>query len=257
MNDKELLVKAIYFGKSALEWKKKFTGLLPEIHKRELYKQKGCGSIFEFAAKFGGLSNDQVRLALKLEEKFTEMPKLHEALVNGEVSINKLARVVSIATPENDLELSEIVKNMSKSAVETFVRDEKFTGLPGQELSLNEEVRSRLVELQEKGIDINEIISAALNKREEEIAEEKGMPVEETKSRYRSTKIEKLVAKEHGTKCSIPTCKKPSEVIHHTQTFAISHSHNPNYLAPLCKEHHEIAHAINLKVRAKRLKNFW
>ena len=252
MNDKELLEKAIYFGKSAIEWKKKFTGLLPEIYKRKLYEKKNCGSIFEFAAKFGGLSNDQVRLALNLEEKFESMPRLHEALVTGEVSINKLARVVSIATPENDLELSEIVKNMSKAAVETFVRDEKFTGLHVQTLTLNEEVRARLVELQSKGIDINELISAALNKREEEIAEEKSQPVGPATSRPVPTKTEKLLTKEHGTKCSIPTCKKPSVVIHHTQTFAISHSHNPNYLAPLCKEHHEIAHAINLKVREKR-----
>ena len=98
MNDKELLEKAIYFGKNALDWKRKFTGLLPEIHKRKLYEKKNCSSIFEFAAKFCGLSNDQVRLALNLEERFESMPKLHEALVTGEVSINKLARVVSIAT---------------------------------------------------------------------------------------------------------------------------------------------------------------
>ncbi len=252
MNDKELLEKAIYFGKNALDWKKKFTGLLPEIYKRKLYEKKNCSSIFEFAAKFGGLSNDQVRLALKLEEKFENMPRLHEALVNGEVSINKLARVVSIATPVNEAELSEIVKNMSQKAVETFVRDENFTGLRAQTLTLNEEVKNRLIELQEKGIDINELISAALNKREEEIADEKAMPVEPAKSRPLSAKTERLLTKEHGTKCSIPTCKKPSEVIHHTQTFALSHRHDPNYLAPLCKEHHEIAHAINLKVREKR-----
>ena len=33
--------------------------------------------------------------------------------------------------------------------------------------------KNRLIELQFKGIDINELISAALNKREEEIAERK------------------------------------------------------------------------------------
>ena len=180
------------------------------------------------------------------------MPKLHEALVNGEVSINKLARVVSIATPENEAELLNMVSNLSNRAVETLVRDEKFTGMHVQTLTLNDEVKNRLIELQEKGIDINELISAALNKRELEIAEEKAQPVELAKSRPLPAKTERLLTKEHGTKCSIPTCKKPSVVIHHTQTFAMSHSHNPNYLAPLCKEHHEIAHAINLKVREKR-----
>lgn len=253
MNDKELLEKAIYFGKNALHWRQLFIGLLPEINKRRLYEQKGCSSIGEFAAKFGGVSKEQLKLTIKLEERFTEMPRLHEALVTGEVSINKLARVVSIATPENEVELFNMVSNLSNRAVETLVRDEKFTGLHVQELSLNEEVKNRLIELQEKGIDINELISTALNKREEEIAEEKAMPVGLATSRPVPAKTERLLEKEHGTKCSIPTCKKPSVVIHHTQTFAISHSHNPNYLAPLCKEHHEIAHAINLKVRGKRL----
>lgn len=252
MNDKELLAAAILYGKNALEWRRKFIGLFPEINRRKLFEKKNCSSIFEFAAKFGGLSNDQVKLALNLEQRFTEMPTLHEALVSGEVSINKLARVVSIATPENEEELSEIVQNLSKSAVETFVRDEKLTGLPGQTLGLNEEVTNRLADLQAKGIDINEIISAALNKREEEIAEEKAKPVEPAKSRPMSVKTKKMLAKEHGTKCSISTCKKPSTVIHHTQPFALSHKHDPNYLAPLCKEHHEIAHSINLKARQKR-----
>ena len=252
MNDKELLETALTYGRNALEYRRKFIGLLPEIHKRKLYEKKNCSSIFEFAAKFCGLSNDQVRLTLNLEERFESMPKLYEQLVTGEVSINKLARVASIATKENEGELSRVVQNMSQKAVETLVRDEKFTGMRAQTLSLNVEVKNRLIELQEKGIDINELISAALNRREEEIAEEKALPVETTTSRPLRVKTKKLLTKEHGTKCSIPTCKKPSEVIHHTQTFALSHRHDPNYLAPLCKEHHEIAHAINMKVREKR-----
>lgn len=267
MNDKELLEAAIIYGRNALEWRRKFIGLLPEIHKRRLYEKKNCTSIFEFAAKFGGLSHDQVKLALNLEERFESMPRLHEALVKGEVSINKLARVVSIATTENEEELSEIVQNMSKSAVETFVRDEKFTGLPGQTLTLssdtngvhaqnslhlNDEVTKRLAELQKKGININELITHALNKREEEIAEEKAMPVQKATSRTIPVKILRLIKKTHGTKCSVATCNKSSEVIHHTQTFALSNTHDPNYLAPLCKAHHEIAHAINMKVRDNR-----
>ena len=141
---------------------------------------------------------------------------------------------------------------MSQKAVETFVRDENFTGLRAQTLTLTEEVKNRLIDLQEKGIDINEIISAALNKREEEIAEEKAQPVGPATSRPVPPKLKNYSQKNMAQKCSIPTCYKPSEVIHHTQTFALSHTHDPNYLAPLCKEHHEIAHAINLKVREKR-----
>ncbi|MBI4127372.1 hypothetical protein HY463_01560, partial [Candidatus Peregrinibacteria bacterium] len=134
MDDTKLLAAAILYGKNALEWRRKFVGLLPEINRRRLYERKGCVSIFEFAAKFGGLSHDQVKLALNLEERFESLPVLHGLLVNGEVSVNKLARVVSIAKPENEESLAEAVQLLSKSAVETFVRDEKRNGLPKPEI---------------------------------------------------------------------------------------------------------------------------
>ena len=261
MNDKELLETAEFYGKKLLYWRYKFIGLLAEINKRKLYEKKNCSSIFEFAAKFGGLSEEQVRRALNLDRKFEELPNLHAALVNGEVSINKLLRVAAIATPENEEKLVSAAKILTNRAIETFVRDEKQNGLNKPQIEvknvhvhINDEVKLRLAALQEKGIDINEIILAALNKREEEIAEEKAQPVGFATSRPVPAKTKKLNKKEFGTKCSIETCKKPSVVIHHTQTFAISHRHDPNYLAPLCKEHHEIAHAINLKVREKRFR---
>ena len=174
MNDKELLETAEFYGKKLLHWRYKFTGLLAEINKRKLYEKKNCSSIFEFAAKFGGLSEEQVRRALNLDKKFEELPNLHAALVNGEVSINKLLRVAAIATLENEEKLVSAAKILSNRAIETFVRDEKENGLFKSQIEvksvhvhISEEVKLRLAELQEKGIDINEIISAALNKREE------------------------------------------------------------------------------------------
>ncbi|MEK7523726.1 MAG: hypothetical protein AAB588_01720 [Patescibacteria group bacterium] len=53
--------------------------------------------------------------------------------------------------------------------------------------------------------------------------------------------------------CSIPNCSKKAEAIHHTQRFALSHSHDPRFLAPLCKSHHIIAHSIDLKFHKSRL----
>ena len=129
MNDKELLEKAIYFGKNALHWRQLFIGLLPEINKRKLYELKGCSSILEFAAKFGGVSKEQLKLTIKLEERFTEMPRLHEALVTGGVSINKLARVVSIATKENETELLNMVSNLQK-AIRSYPPHSNIRHLP-------------------------------------------------------------------------------------------------------------------------------
>jgi hypothetical protein len=113
-------------GSQAKLWRQKFIGLLPEVNRRRLFEEKGFSSIFEFAAKLCGLSVEQVRLALNLEKRFSDKPVLKSMLENGEISINKLARVVSIATPENEEELVEKIKILPKSALDTLVRDEKF-----------------------------------------------------------------------------------------------------------------------------------
>lgn len=50
---------------------------------------------------------------------------------------------------------------------------------------------------------------------------------------------QKLLSKTAG-KCAYPNCNYPAEIFHHTDRFAISHSHAS--LKPLCKIHHEFMH---------------
>lgn len=263
ISDKELYRRARFYGRNALLWRRKFIGLLPEIERRRIYEKKGYESIFVFAKKLAGLSEDQVRRALNLEKRFADKPVLNRLLTNGEVSINKLARVASIATPENEEELAEKVKMLPQSAIETLVRDENGLNKPKNEvksvrahsLELSKEVTEKLLELQRKGIDINEVLLDLLQKREEEIQKEKieiAAELVQTESRYIPAKVRRIIQKEHGGKCSIRTCNKPAKQLHHTQTFSLSCLHDPRYLAPLCKDHHAIAHSINLKVQEKR-----
>lgn len=282
-------------------------GLLPEVNRRQLYEKKGCQSIFEFAKKLAGLSEEQVRRVLNLEKSFEDKPVLKNILVNGEVSVNKLTRIASIATKENEEILAEQVKLLPQKALETLVQDERIQkkliknfdepknknglqkqffedvsvrahrcesrnepdmgGQPGAKqkqnigLQLSEDVQQKLLELQQKGIDINQLILEMLQKRELEIAQEKEQlakniytgAAEKPSTRYIPIKIKKLIQKEHGTKCSIPTCQKPAEQIHHTQRFALAHTHDPHYLAPLCGNHHIIAHSIDQKFHRKRV----
>ena len=107
-------------------------GLLPEVNRRRLFEKKGFQTILEFAAKLAGVGEKQLDMVLNLEKRFQDKPDLHKALVNGEVSVNKLARVVSISTPENQSFLAEQVKILPQKALETFVRGEK--SLRAQEL---------------------------------------------------------------------------------------------------------------------------
>ncbi len=290
LTNEKLYERCKYFGKLTLNYRNKFIGLLPEVHRRRLYEQKGFSSIFEFAKKLAGLSEEQVRIALNLEKKFSDKPILHDLFTTGKVSMNKLARIISVATVENEEFLANQVQLLSKSAVETFVRDikhvQKFESqdglfkpeteaksLPGQDaryakggkcafpklqkLKLSPEVIAKLSELQNKGLDINEMILNFLKQREQKIEKEKAEIAKQTSatenfaisnkktSRYIPSKTKRLLREIHGTKCAVPHCQKPAKEIHHTARFALSNSHNPHFLAPLCNEHHTIAHSID------------
>jgi hypothetical protein len=289
MSDEQIFQMCRKYGSSAIYWRQKFIGLLPEVNRRRLYEKRGFRSIFEFAKKLAGLSEEQVRITLNLEKRFEDKPVLRELLVSGEVSINKLSRVVSIATTENEGMLAQQVKLLPNRVLETLVRDEKFARMSEGEFGnqntsakplfevkslhvqikepqLANDVKSELFELQEKGIDINELLREFLQKRKVEIVKEKEQIANETatkdpganirtkQSRYIPAKIRNLLKKEHGRKCSMKTCVKPAETIHHTQRFFLSGTHDPHYLAPLCKEHHTIAHSIDLQFHASRMR---
>jgi len=270
LTDKDLYKLCKKYGESALIWRRKFTGLLPEVNRRRLYKKKGFSSVFEFAKKLCGLSEEQVRRVLNLEERFKDKPTLHRALVSGEVSVNKLARVAAITTTENEGFWAEKVQQLPQSAIETLVRDIKnekqnglFEPLNGEKsvrahrLELEPDVLHELLKLQGKGIDVNQLLREFLEHRRLEIAREKEkLSAEEgalpAKSRYIPVKIKRHLEKEYGKKCSIGSCRKAAAVIHHTQRFALAGGHNPQYLAPLCREHHAIAHTIDAKMRVMR-----
>lgn len=295
--DEKLFSLCRQYGERARFFRQKFFGLLPEIYKRRLFEKKGFDSIFEFAKKLAGLSEEQVRRVLNIEKKLEATPMLHELLVDGKVSVNKLARVVSIATTENQEFLANQVQILPQAALETLVRDGKKTVIDSasvcvpqdrygecqnalfepqieaksvrahvrqgttslslhlDELGLSSEIRQRLLDLKKKGIDVNVVLKELLDQREQDIEEEKleiSSNLEQAQSRYISVKIRKIIDQEHGTKCSINTCIKPSETLHHTQRFALTKNHHPQFLAPLCKNHHVIAHSIDVRVQEMR-----
>ena len=295
ISDSELWSRAVAFGEAARKWRQKFLGLLPEVARRELWRVHGFESVFVFAFKVGGVSKEQVKRVLGVEERLRDKPVLHQLLVSGEVSMNKLVRVVSVATKANEEELSEQVQLLPRQALETLVRDMKsyqnINKLEGESanmsnrfsfvhvhnlarlssgeqstFALSQAATQKLQELHNKGIDISEFILTAVEKREQEIQQAKeNIAVEmETQaqerqaklpSRHIPQKIKSIIKKEYGTKCAISNCQKPSRDIHHTARYRLLRqtspyeAHNPLLLVPLCKQHHQIAHSIDVKVQ--------
>lgn len=129
MTDEELYTNCLEYGALALYYRRKFIGLLPEVNRRELYLKKGFSSIFEFAFKLAGLSEEQVKRAISLEERLEACPILKALFQNGDVSIHKISRIAAVATPENELFWAQQVQTLPQKALETLIRDQNVSQL--------------------------------------------------------------------------------------------------------------------------------
>jgi hypothetical protein len=377
ISDTELFIRCKNFGKDVLRARQIFGGLLPEVCKRRLYEKKGFHTIYEFAAKLAGLTHDQVDTYIRLERKYEDKPVLHSALVDGQISINKLVRIASIATVENQSELFEVAQKLSKAAIDVYVKDYKIelagglggavragetgragggskiqNGLfptentpktlpvqggeaihgsvrdPGASVAgvraaatsvagfsdaganatgaispnidfeiiaaLSPELKQKIKALIDKGINVDELFMQLLETRESEIEQKKVEIGEELEQKCREQKqcshigehdagrdaeyfvagatrmatrhplskpatrhipavVKKIITLEFGKKCSRHNCRKPAENLHHQKRFAIFKSHDPRFIKPLCKGHHELEHSGDQMYRRYRL----
>lgn len=280
LSDKDLFENCKKWGAAVLEARRKFAGLLPEVQRRELaarekggswLKKRGFTCIYDFAGRLAGMSREQVDEVIRMDRRFEDKPVLRAALVNGEVSVNKLARVVSIATVENQRDILGKVEALSNRALEVFVKDfhraseiseglhephNEQTSLHVQTFELAEDVEKELIEMQAKGIDVNELLRKFLCERKEKLEREKAEVVEQQMQerddraiighpakRNIPVRVLRVIRAEFGDRCSALGCGKTAENIHHEKGFAIDSCHDPRYLKPLCKGHHELAHA--------------
>ena len=122
-------------------------------------------------------------------------------------------------------------------------------------LQLDNDIQNELTEMQQKGIDVNELLRQFLQKRKTEIEEKKseiskmqtqereeraviGMPAK----RYIPATVRHILKAEFGTLCSAKGCTHKAENLHHEQGFAKTQHHDPKFIKPLCRAHHELAH---------------
>lgn len=62
-------------------------------------------------------------------------------------------------------------------------------------------------------------------------------------SRNIPKKIKNIILEKFRGRCAFIGCKWPAVALHHTKRFAIVKRHLPEEIVPLCKIHHELAHA--------------
>jgi len=164
----------------------------------------------------------------------------------------------SRTTPLSENEIVELKQltqqNPSKS---------KF--LPGEEsqpvhstisFKINPETEFRLRKLKQKiekkkkeKISFNQLIKTMLDQIEEreepkntiQKPRKKSIIITPTTTRPIKAQKRRDLDKEFKGKCGHPGCNKPATHFHHTKRFAHHKTHE--YIVPLCKEHHDLAHA--------------
>jgi len=250
----------VQYGANAKEWIRKCVLLLPEIEKYRVWEQKGFGSIYEYAAKLAGMSQNTVDDALRILKKIEDKPALKQVV--EEKGINAIRPVVAIATLETEGFWAEKAKEMSKNTLEVYVKDwrtstAKITKNPHQQaignsggeslrqkkiviMELNPGIAEQLQKLKGQG-DWNSLMQEFLRMRKAQMEAQKPAPIE-TESRHIPAKIKKHVIARTNSTCSFPHCTHPSEIFHHTQRFSLKHVHDPDQIEPLCKAHERLAH---------------
>jgi hypothetical protein len=249
----------VLHGKHAKQHINECKMLLPEIVREMIWKEKGFGSIYEYAAKLACLSRGQVDDALRIMKRIEDKPELIK--VARQKSINAVRPVAAVSTKDTAKMWAEKAQKMSKNALELFVRESR-TSTEKQahtiEMNLSQEIENELKTLKGDG-DWNDLMCELLEARKKLLEQEKPETQEDAKRNIPKV-IERWVVQTTNGQCSEPGCYKKYHVLHHQDSFAINHTHDPDRIKPFCKEHHELQHQSDSKIdvnfRAFKLQYF-
>lgn len=271
-SEKQIHTQFVQYGRNAKEWMRKCVMLLPEIERRGIWRKKGFGSIYEYAAKLAGMSKNTVDDALRILKKIEDKPAL--LAVAEARGLGAVRPVVTVATPKDEKFWAEKAAKMSKNTLEIYVRECRRQGgvvdttiennsalefRPGTEfqviqeqahgvkpakveiaMDLDKATAEMLLKLKGPG-DWNSLMQELLALREKKLEQEEPEPVVNAK-RYIPVGIRKHVLKKTNGQCAYPGCNKPHQILHHTRRFALHPEHDPETLVPLCTAHERIAH---------------
>ncbi|MFH1218568.1 MAG: HNH endonuclease signature motif containing protein [Candidatus Peregrinibacteria bacterium] len=221
MSDFKLYELCQKYGRNARIWKRRFIALLPEVEKRGLYRRKGFYSIYEFAAKIGGVGKKTVEEVCRVYRRVEDKPLLKEQIEKQ--GFAKVRVVVPLIGDTEEKDLVNMIKSMPRRALEETVRELKTpTGWGSKKkitvsFEVDEETDLKLRTFKQK-----------LEKQRKE-----KVPFNEV--------LKELLKEVECEKCEFPGCNKPAEEIHHKDRRALGGG--DENLARLCKVHHQVAHS--------------
>lgn len=275
-NSKELHKEFVTVAFDIIKMKNRLMALLLEIYEREIYKEQGCRSIYEYGFKYARLSKEVIDKALRTLKHLEDKPFLRQTVETQ--GIHKVAMVATIATAETDKILAGHVENLSKAALFEFSKElrhghDKCQAVAKKvTIELDEEMQVIFLRLKEKyakDFSNQEALKVMLKKLEvveNSVPGNVNLPKSSTvkttaesrktaqssdaahlelqspkiTSRYIPATMKRKILNKYDNKCAYPNCPNPPQQLHHRVPFAFRRSHDN--VIPLCLVHHEFAH---------------
>lgn len=242
------------YGRKSLEYRRKCELLLPEIYKKQIWREHGFGNIYEYAAKLAGMSNSVVDNCLRIYQKIHDKPELLE--IAEKKGLNAVKPVAYIANIDTAAFWAEKAKDMSNGSLSTYVKEYRRSfGIENIEADGDISGLDKNVQmLEEVVMTLKPQILRQLEKMRGEstwndlmeklvingIAQ---MPkAVKATSRHVPNPLQRFVKGKFNELCHFPGCKLRGEIFHHTQRFALEKVHDPARLVYLCTEHERIVH---------------
>lgn len=123
LSNAELIERCTQLGSLSVKARRMFMGLLPLVARRQAYNPKKFSSIYHFASIVGGVGYDLVDEILRVDRQLEEFPKFRKVLYSGEIGWAKIRLVISMVTKDDQDRWLELLRALSKPALEVYLRD--------------------------------------------------------------------------------------------------------------------------------------
>jgi hypothetical protein len=124
--------------------------LLGEAERREAFRDDGATSAENWAVERFGVAVPTARALTRVAEKAWDLPRLSEALKDGEITFDKMRAVADVATPETDGALLEEARDRSVRELAEVARRRREAPAPEHDrrsLRFNDTFRTMTVQL--------------------------------------------------------------------------------------------------------------
>ena len=110
-------------GNRVRQWEDRYVGLLACAVARDLPRRRGFHDAHHMAALQARMSRKKVTEVLRIARAIRGCPGLWRLFTRAEVAWTKLRAITSVARPESDTELCEIVRTQTRKDIELWIRE--------------------------------------------------------------------------------------------------------------------------------------